>query len=509
MATAEELLLVSQRRQVANGMNLDVVQVQQWLTDISATRGFEGFDDGFGEAENFAKLFVTESAKLRELFAGTEWDPKIAKLQTDFEGFYDMGKKMGQVYIDEGPEEGNKMMEKFDPYAAQIGEGLEEIVGFTGDELNRVLTGLESQSATSRMVGIAMMLIGTTIGIVISLLIVTNVRKRLTVICKNMISGAKEVSSASGMISSSSQSLADGATHQASSVQGTTTAMEQISASAKQNAENAKGANDIIVETEAMVSRGVESMKQMTTAMDSIKESSAEISKIIKVIEEIAFQTNLLALNAAVEAARAGEHGKGFAVVAEEVRNLAQRSATASKDTSELISSAVKRSNEGGGIAQKAAEDLGEIADGIKKARINISEITSASQEQASGVENVNSSIMDIDRVTQSTAADSEEAAAASEELNAQSEKLFDMVETLTVIVGIDLDDHQGERAGKGRGAFTVEKRPQLPSPTGRGNGPTNGRNDGKARPAVSSSGKNRAHSKNAIPFDDDSFDDF
>ena len=458
MSTADELLLVSERRQVANDMNLDVVQVQQWITDISATRGMEGFDDGFGEAENFAKLFVQESDKLKKLFAGTEWSGKVTKLQTDFEGFYDMGKKMGQVYIESGPEEGNKMMEKFDPYAAQIGEGLNEIVGFTGEELDRVLTGLENQSTASRTIGLAMMLIGTTIGIVISLLIVTNVRKRLSNVCSNMISGAKEVSSASGMISSSSQSLADGATHQASSVQGTTTAMEEISASARQNAENAKGANKIIVETESKVTTGVESMKQMTIAMESIKESSTEISKIIKVIEEIAFQTNLLALNAAVEAARAGEHGKGFAVVAEEVRNLAQRSATASKDTSELISSAVKRSNEGGQIAGKAADDLREIAEGIKKARINISEITSASQEQAAGVENVNSSIMDIDRVTQGTAADSEETAAASEELNAQSEKLFDMVENLSFIVGIDLDHNKTATIGQGRKVLTAGK---------------------------------------------------
>jgi methyl-accepting chemotaxis protein len=321
-----------------------------------------------------------------------------------------------------------------------------------------------------------------------------------------MISGAKEVASASNMISSSSQSLADGATHQASSVQGTTTAMEQISASAKQNAENAQGANKIIVETEEMVNRGLDSMKQMTTAMDSIKQSSGEISKIIKVIEEIAFQTNLLALNAAVEAARAGEHGKGFAVVAEEVRNLAQRSATASKDTSELISSAVQRSSEGGEIAEKAAEDLREIAEGIKKARINISEITAASQEQASGVENVNSSIMDIDRVTQGTAADSEETAAASEELNAQSEKLFDMVENLSFIVGIALEDHKGEAIGQRRNALIAgKKKPQLRPPDRKapaGKAPVR-----KAPVAKPAAGKVAAST--AIPFDDDSFEDF
>ncbi|MDH5543622.1 MAG: methyl-accepting chemotaxis protein [Nitrospinota bacterium] len=508
---AEELLLVSKRRQAANEMKLAVVQVQQWLTDISATRGMEGFDDGFTEAANFEKIFYAQSKILKELFRGTEWENKLTALEKDFSGFYTMGKEMAQVYIDKGPEEGNKMMEKFDPYAEKIGDGMGAIVEFTREELERVLTSLKAGAELSRRIGAIMMVLGSILGALVSLFIVSNVRNKLSGICSQITSGALEVASASGMISSSSQSLASGATNQASSVQSTTTAMEQISSSAKQNAENSSRANQIIRETEDMVTRGVESMASMTSAMNSIKESSSEISKIIKVIEEIAFQTNLLALNAAVEAARAGEHGKGFAVVAEEVRNLAQRSATASKDTAQLISNAVQRSEEGGKIAEKAAADLKAIADGIKKAKDNVTEITAASHEQAQGVENVNRSIMDIDQVTQGTAADSEQTAAASEELNAQSEKLFEMVSTLSNVVGIDIQKNDTsmikERSGKA--AYLTDKgkreKPKLPLP-GKFKKPAVGHNKARGASAVAqrSMKDEPLSSEDAIPFDDD-----
>lgn len=204
---------------------------------------------------------------------------------------------------------------------------------------------------------------------------------------------------------------------------------------AKTNADQAGSAATLMTDDLKTVEEGVTSMREMVVAMDSIKSSSSEISNIIKVIEEIAFQTNLLALNAAVEAARAGEHGKGFAVVAEEVRNLAQRSATASKDTAELIERAVAQADNGDAIAKKASKALDAIFDTTQKVNRIVAEISTASGEQAHGVLQVNEAVSQMDQVTQQNAANSEETAAASEELNAQAESLKGIVGDLSEII--------------------------------------------------------------------------
>jgi methyl-accepting chemotaxis protein len=176
--------------------------------------------------------------------------------------------------------------------------------------------------------------------------------------------------------------------------------------------------------------------------MTAINESSGQISKIIKVIDEIAFQTNLLALNAAVEAARAGEHGKGFAVVAEEVRNLAQRCATAAKDTTNLIEGSVQRAKQGADIATDVGKALSGIVSEVTKVSELINGIARASEEQAQGVDQVNTAVSQMDKITQSNAAGAEESASASEELNAQAEQMKMLVAELVAVV-------QGRRSGQ------------------------------------------------------------
>jgi len=176
-------------------------------------------------------------------------------------------------------------------------------------------------------------------------------------------------------------------------------------------------------------------MDEMNVAMKTIGDSSTEVNKIIKVIEEIAFQTNLLALNAAVEAARAGEHGKGFAVVAEEVRNLAQRSASAAKDTASLIAEAVHNAQAGAGLATRADEALNDIVSNVNKVTTFVSEIHTSSREQAEGVGQISQAVTNVDSITQQNAATAEEASASAEQMHAQSEVMKEISSNLMVIL--------------------------------------------------------------------------
>ncbi len=239
---------------------------------------------------------------------------------------------------------------------------------------------------------------------------------------------ADQVTSGSRQVSDGSQALSQGSTEQASSIEELTESMEQIASQTKQNAVNANQASDLAVNAKEDVIKGNGKMQEMLTSMEDISQSSTNISKIIKVIDDIAFQTNILALNAAVEAARAGQHGKGFAVVAEEVRNLAVRSAEAAKETTALIEGSINKVQTGTQIANDTAASLDEVVAEIEKSANLISSIAMASNDQASGIEQINRGIEQVSKVIQNNSATAEESAAASEELSGQSEVLKQMV---------------------------------------------------------------------------------
>ncbi|MCP4254772.1 MAG: DUF3365 domain-containing protein [Candidatus Scalindua sp.] len=286
--------------------------------------------------------------------------------------------------------------------------------------------------------------------------------------------GSEQVSDAATQISASSQTLAEGSSEQASSLEETSSTMEEMSTMTKQNADNAQEAANLAQKCsesagkgnvavgemcdaiDKMSSASMEIVVSMSDSMKEINTSSNQIAEITKVIDGIAFQTNLLALNAAVEAARAGEHGKGFAVVAEEVRNLAQRSATAAKDTAVLIKDCVDKANSGTALTDKCKGSLQEIVEDVKKSTDNTNtaleeivgsvkkvtaltnEISTASVEQSDGVTAVNGSIQQMDNVTQQNAATAEEVASTSEEMSAQALTLQELVDSLSVQVSGD-----------------------------------------------------------------------
>jgi len=232
---------------------------------------------------------------------------------------------------------------------------------------------------------------------------------------------ASKVTSLSAQFTSASQQIATGAGTQASSLEQTSAALEEMSAMTRRNAEHALHANDLAAKAHTNAGQAQETMGHLGTAMQAIDESSGQLGGIIRVIEEIAFQTNLLALNAAVEAARAGEHGKGFAVVAEEVRNLAQRSAQSTKNSTDLIERSLAKVREGSEVTSAATTALEAIVGDVMQVTELLGGITRASREQAEGVEQINSAVSQMDKITQQNAASAEEAASAAEELNAEA----------------------------------------------------------------------------------------
>ena len=246
---------------------------------------------------------------------------------------------------------------------------------------------------------------------------------------------ANQVASAAGQVSSTSQSLAQGSSEQAASLEETSSSLEELSSMTKRNAGSAASAKDLSGQTRAAADAGTADMTQMRSAMDAIKTSSADIGKIIKTIDEIAFQTNILALNAAVEAARAGEAGMGFAVVAEEVRNLAQRSAASAKETAAKIEIAIQNGDRGVVISQKVAQSLDVILGKAREVDTLVGEIATASQEQSQGLGQINLTVGQMDKVTQSNAANAKETAAAAEELSSPSVSLRESVADLRRLI--------------------------------------------------------------------------
>jgi methyl-accepting chemotaxis protein len=346
-------------------------------------------------------------------------------------------------------------------------------------------------------------IIALAIAIALVLVFARSIAKPITVVATGLRDAASQVGAASSQVAASSQTLAQGSSEQAASLEETSASLEEISSMTKQNADNAHQADSLSREAGQIVSKANDTVNQLTQSMGEISEASEETSKIIKTIDEIAFQTNLLALNAAVEAARAGEAGAGFAVVADEVRSLAMRAAEAAKNTSELIESTVTKVKNGAGLVNETREAFEHVADSTGKVAELVGEIAAASTEQAQGIDQINQAMADMDKVTQSGAANAEETASASEEMNGQAESMQAFVSDLMAVIDGGKSSQAGMMSG-GRRRGGNKRQPRLPAPSAK-----------KARPASDAKGAPAQQSKlskkaaEAIPLEEDDFADF
>jgi methyl-accepting chemotaxis protein len=329
----------------------------------------------------------------------------------------------------------SKLLSEADPAMDKWQDLLNEAVTLQNEHNEEFSAEAANASSTTLVIIIFLGALSIILGAAIAVIVTRSITKPINRIADSLAEGAQQVASASNQLSSSSQQLAEGNAEQASSIEETSSTLEESASMVQQNSENTKQAAQLAAQTKAASDKGNAEMQEMMDSMSEIKKSSDQISKIIKVIDEIAFQTNILALNAAVEAARAGDAGMGFAVVAEEVRNLAQRSAQAAKDTAAIIESNIELSEKGVNVAKRVGESLNEITVQAKKVNELMDEIAAASQEQSQGISQINKAISQMEQVTQQNAASAEESASASEELSAQAQNLRDIVQQLVYLV--------------------------------------------------------------------------
>jgi methyl-accepting chemotaxis protein len=426
-----------------------LTQAKKEVTEPERAKRLTLFENRFGEYDK----------NLREEFVAMTQTNAVARQQQLYEELVRIGNEMAKA--------------------------TEDINTAITDE--QVKLGNQFQAQVQRTVSLILTIscVALVAGVLAGVFLTRAITRPLRAVIRELSSGADQTASASGQVSAASQSLAEGASEQAASLEETSSSLEEMSSMTKRNAESADKANDLAQQTRTAADNGASDMQAMSNAMEAIKTSSADIAKIIKTIDEIAFQTNILALNAAVEAARAGEAGMGFAVVADEVRNLAQRSAQAAKETAAKIEGAISKTDQGVQLSAKVAQGLQEIVTKVRSVNELISEVAAASKEQNQGIGQINTAVSQMDKVTQSTAATAEESASASEELNAQAESLKESVVRLVEVVEGMGSQHAAAHAQSSKamsGASGPELHPRAPhfGKVSSGNGKSNRNGNGQ-----------------------------
>ena len=339
--------------------------------------------------------------------------------------------------VDAGDSDGatKLLLSRIKPQYVALGQDCDKLIEVQNRLIKADSQAAAGQVSTSRWIMLLLLGLGAIVTVV-ALGIVRGANSTLRQSAAELLEGSRQVAAAAGQVASASQSLAQGTSEQAATLEETSSSTTEITAITRRNAENTRSVSGLMTETAQRVADANHNLEDMVLSMKEINTSSEKISKIIRVIDEIAFQTNILALNAAVEAARAGEAGMGFAVVADEVRNLAHRSAQAAQDTAALIEESIAKSDEGNKKLQLVAGSIQQVTGSATQVKVLVDEIDVGSQEQSRGIEQIATAVTQMEAVTQRSAASAEESAAASEELAAQAQALYDIVERVRKLVG-------------------------------------------------------------------------
>jgi len=448
-------------------LQLHVTQVQQFVSDVSATRALDGLDDGFKLAAQHRDAFVSG---LKALDGHAE-PAAIADLSARFDAYYQAGVLMAKAYVAGGPEQGNALMPAFDkasetlqkaldPFADSLSAQVSASLGTASASLLLVerlalaacllmaLVVFASSMRTARLVAtpieharrvsqaisegdlttpVAVAGCREVAGLLEAL---GQMQDRLAQMVGRIRSSADDIRAASSEVAASNQDLSQRTEETAASLQQTASSMGQLSSNVQHSTESASQADALSSAASSVAQRGGAVVSEVVSTMDEIHGASRRIADIISVIDGIAFQTNILALNAAVEAARAGEQGRGFAVVASEVRSLAQRSAEAAREIKTLIGSSVDRVEAGARLVKDAGATMGEIVDSVRRVTDMIGEISASAGHQTHGIGEVHGAITQLDQMTRQNAVMVEQSAASAQRLHDQAEALNGLVAT-------------------------------------------------------------------------------